>query len=64
MIESTVPAAGQARRPLTLLEVIATVSHLTADEEETADVINHMLEAEVISFQNEAAPEEIKRLLQ
>jgi hypothetical protein len=64
MIESTVPAAGPARRPLTLLEVIATVSHLTTDEEETADVINHMLEAEVISFQNEAAPEEIKRLLQ
>jgi hypothetical protein len=39
-------------KPVTLLDVVATVSGLTENEEETAAVINHMLCSERIAFAN------------
>ena len=50
-------------RPLTLLDVIATVSGLTVDEEEAAAVINHMLNSERIAFANRSHREELERWL-
>jgi hypothetical protein len=50
-------------RPLTLLDVIATVSGLTVDEEEAAVVINHMLNSERIAFANRSRREELERWL-
>lgn len=42
----------QQERPLTLLDVVATVSRLADSEEEAAAVINHMLCSERIAFAN------------
>ncbi len=39
-------------RSLTLLDLVAAVSGLTKNEEETAAVINHMLHSERIAFAN------------
>jgi hypothetical protein len=50
-------------RPLTLLDVVATVSGLTADEEEAAEVINHMLSSERIAFANPLPRREFERWL-
>ena len=50
-------------RPLTLLDVVATVTRLTADEEEAAEVINHMLRSERIAFANPLPRRELERWL-
>lgn len=55
------PAVYEPR--VTFEDVIATVSGLTANEAEAAEVINHMLRWEYISFANTSAPEEIEKLL-
>ena len=46
--------------PLTLLDVVTTVSGLTIDEEEAAAVINHMLCSERIAFANRPGREELE----
>ncbi len=46
---------------LTLLDVIETVNDITKDEEQTAEVINYMLESEHISFTN-TPPRELRQL--
>ena len=53
----------QQPRPthLTLLDVIETVNDITKDEEQTAEVINYMLQAEHIAFANDP-PRELRQL--
>lgn len=47
---------------LTLLDVIATVNDITQNEEQTAEVINYMLQSEHITFTNETR-RELRQLL-
>lgn len=49
---------------LTLLDLITTVRGLTDDDEEAAEVINHMLRSEHIRFVSEPPREELRQLLQ
>jgi hypothetical protein len=51
------------RSPVTLLDVVATVSDLTEDEAEAAAVINHMLKSERIAFANRPRRRDLERLL-
>ena len=48
--------------PLTLLDVVGAVSSLSADESETAQVINHMLLTRRIRFLEALDQEEFARL--
>jgi hypothetical protein len=48
---------------LTFSELVAAVSVLTDDEVEAAEVINHMLRSEKISFESEDRQREIRQLL-
>ena len=50
-------------RSLTLLDVVAAVSGLTDNEEETAAVINHMLHSERITFANRLPRKDLEVLL-
>jgi hypothetical protein len=54
---------GVWEKPLTLLDVVATVSGLTADEQEAAEVIKHMLRYERIAFANPLPRREFERWL-
>jgi len=51
------------QKPLTLLDVVATVSDLTDDDTEAAEVINHMLVSERIAFANRPRAQDLERLL-
>lgn len=48
---------------LTLSDLIATVTDLTDDEHEAAEVINHMLVSERIAFANRPRRQDLERLL-
>jgi len=50
-------------QPLTLLDLITTVSRLARSDRETAAVINHLLQTSRIRFANGLPGRELERLI-
>ena len=61
-MQSHVQTARARQSALTFLDLVATVNDITQNEEETAEVINYMLQKEHVAFTNET-PRELRRLL-
>jgi hypothetical protein len=61
LMQAHVQQARARPSQLTFSDVIATVSEITEDEAQAAEVINYMLQAEHISFTNDT-PRELRQL--
>jgi hypothetical protein len=61
-MQSHVQTARARPSALTFLDLVATVNDITQDEEQTAEVINYMLQAEHVAFTHET-PRELRQLL-